>query len=698
MGARRRPRPGIAAPGRGHGCAARAERRCQDEQRLHGRHGRRRSSPSGAPSGDPGTTCSGTCSSARDKQGKELPDHNIVAQCLTFLIAGHETTSGLLSFAISYLLKHPDVVARAQEEVDEVLGTDPSVPPTVAQVQPTRATSGRSSTRPCACGRPRPRSPARPVRRAHGRRVGALHAGHVDPGPDPDAAPAARRSGARTPRSSTPTTSAPSAGPRSRPTRSSRSGPGSGPASGASSPCRRRRWCSACCMQRFEFVDHANYQLKIKESLTLKPEGLTITVRPRTGRTWGACARGSRRVSARIPPSRDPRAWPHRRRGPARHAAAGALRLQPRHGRGHRHPDRPGGDRPRLHRPLGRARRRTSTTCRATGAVVVVTSSYNGQPPDNAGRFCTWIDERRHLRAAGVRYTVFGCGNRDWAATYQAVPTRIDAALEARGATRVHPRGEGDARGDFDGQFEAWYAGLWDAPGLGARARREADDRRAGRRAPAGRPELEQRRTASPSCSLYRGPAGDRAGQPRAHRTGGQAGRPLGAPPRDRRCPAGTSYAAGDHLGVLPRNDGRPDQPGDRPVRPRRGPVRHAHRDRRRPDPPAHRRALPAARHPRPAASSCRTSRAAQDIATMAAHMPEGPARDELLALAGTDDAGAGPLPGPDRGAAPHAARPARGAPRVRPAVRGVPRPAAAAAPALLLDLLVADGRARTPR
>ena len=70
-----------------------------------------------------------------DKQGNTLPDHNIVAQCLTFLVAGHETTSGLLSFAISYLLKQPEVVARAQEEVDRVLGTDPSVPPTVAQVQ-----------------------------------------------------------------------------------------------------------------------------------------------------------------------------------------------------------------------------------------------------------------------------------------------------------------------------------------------------------------------------------------------------------------------------------------------------------------------------------------------------------------------------------------------------------------------------------
>src|SRR6476659_9019830 len=58
-----------------------------------------------------------------DKQsGEGLPDDNIRAQCVTFLVAGHETTSGLLSFAIYYLLKDPEVLARARAEVDEVFG------------------------------------------------------------------------------------------------------------------------------------------------------------------------------------------------------------------------------------------------------------------------------------------------------------------------------------------------------------------------------------------------------------------------------------------------------------------------------------------------------------------------------------------------------------------------------------------------
>ncbi|HEV2654456.1 MAG TPA: cytochrome P450 [Ktedonobacteraceae bacterium] len=70
-----------------------------------------------------------------DRQtGEKLDDTNIRYQIITFLIAGHETTSGLLSFALYYLLHHPEVLEKAYEEVDRVLGPDPTVAPTFAQV------------------------------------------------------------------------------------------------------------------------------------------------------------------------------------------------------------------------------------------------------------------------------------------------------------------------------------------------------------------------------------------------------------------------------------------------------------------------------------------------------------------------------------------------------------------------------------
>ncbi|MFY0014725.1 flavodoxin domain-containing protein, partial [Acinetobacter baumannii] len=78
-----------------------------------------------------------------------------------------------------------------------------------------------------------------------------------------------------------------------------------------------------------------------------------------------------------------------------------------------------------------------------------------------ATQFVKWLQgEGAGDELAGVRYAVFGCGNSDWAATYQSVPRFIDERLAARGARSVHVRGEGDARSDLDGQFESWFAAL----------------------------------------------------------------------------------------------------------------------------------------------------------------------------------------------------------------------------------------------
>ncbi|HNI43296.1 MAG TPA: cytochrome P450, partial [Chitinophagales bacterium] len=55
---------------------------------------------------------------------ESLDDENIMNQMITFLIAGHETTSGLLSFAFYLLLKNPEKLQKAQAQVDEVLKSE----------------------------------------------------------------------------------------------------------------------------------------------------------------------------------------------------------------------------------------------------------------------------------------------------------------------------------------------------------------------------------------------------------------------------------------------------------------------------------------------------------------------------------------------------------------------------------------------
>ncbi|MDG3011481.1 cytochrome P450 [Rhodococcus sp. D2-41] len=58
----------------------------------------------------------------RELDPERVDEVNIRHQVITFLVAGHETTSGALSFALYYLSRHPEALARAQAEVDEVWG------------------------------------------------------------------------------------------------------------------------------------------------------------------------------------------------------------------------------------------------------------------------------------------------------------------------------------------------------------------------------------------------------------------------------------------------------------------------------------------------------------------------------------------------------------------------------------------------
>ena len=93
-----------------------------------------------------------------DRQsGEKIDEENIIEQCITFLIAGHETTSGLLSFALYALIKNPEALARGYEEVDGcwVLISAPCQPmprPISCRM------SAKSSRRRCGCGPPPRRS------------------------------------------------------------------------------------------------------------------------------------------------------------------------------------------------------------------------------------------------------------------------------------------------------------------------------------------------------------------------------------------------------------------------------------------------------------------------------------------------------------------------------------------------------------
>ncbi|WP_375493495.1 bifunctional cytochrome P450/NADPH--P450 reductase [uncultured Jatrophihabitans sp.] len=488
------------------------------------------------------------------RSGEHLSDDNIIAQCITFLVAGHETTSGLLSFAVAFLIKHPDVLLRAQDEVDRVLGTDLAVAPSFAQIQgltyltqilnetlrlwPTASAFTRYPLADDTVGGYRlPQGSSVTALTPMLHRIPEIWGTNADQF-DPDHfLPEARA--ALPPNAFKPF------------------GSGQRACIGRQFAMQEAVLVLGMVLQRFELVDHLDYQLEIKESLTIKPDGLSITVRARPGRTTGITGQPLTAAPATPQP-----ATPQPTTRPVRTVVDGhgtpllvlfGSNLGTAEGIAAKIAQE-GADRGYAV-TLG-ALNDYAGALPHTGALVAICASYNGTPPDNAERFCEWITatDTAADAAAGVAFAVFGCGNMDWASTYQAVPTLIDTQLARHGAQRAHPRGAGDARSDFDGQYHTWHVGLWsalaqqlDLPASAAEVETTTEPRL--------QLSVVNRQATNPVVMSYRAvPATVTVNRELCHLSG------AGPAKRSTRhlelqLPPGLDYATGDHLGVLPRND-----------------------------------------------------------------------------------------------------------------------------------------------
>ena len=99
--------------------------------------------------------------------------------------------------------------------------------------------------------------------------------------------------------------------------------------------------------------------------------------------------------------------------------------------------------------------------------VLVVAATYNGEPSDSALDFDIALDgaleagQEAKDRLHGLNYSVFGCGNTQWGATYQAFPNKVDASLKKLGAEQFHPKGTGNSDDDQDRDWHEWAQSLW---------------------------------------------------------------------------------------------------------------------------------------------------------------------------------------------------------------------------------------------
>ena len=88
---------------------------------------------------------------------------------------------------------------------------------------------------------------------------------------------------------------------------------------------------------------------------------------------------------------------------------------------------------------------------------VVITSSYEGKPPDNAKKFVSWLEANNSGSALdGVQYALFGVGNSEWVPTYHKVPKVIESLMGKQGAKPICASGFADVKRDCTGDWENW--------------------------------------------------------------------------------------------------------------------------------------------------------------------------------------------------------------------------------------------------
>ncbi|KAH7130800.1 NADPH-cytochrome P450 reductase-like protein [Dendryphion nanum] len=390
------------------------------------------------------------------KTGQKMTDESVMDNMITFLIAGHETTSGLLSFTFYYLLKHPESYKKAQEEVDHVVGKGPirvehlsKVPFLNAvlreslRLQPTAPVIGLQAKEDTVIGGKYPIPKGTPL-------VSLFPKVHRDPlvyGEDAEEFRPERMLDEEFERRN-----------KQFPNCWKPFGNGMRGCIGRPFAWQEALLVLAILLQNFNFsMDDPSYQLQIKQTLTIKPKDFFMRAHLRNHMSATTLERALATTSLSDP------------KKPGKIAT----------------PKKPNATKGK---PIAILYGSNTGTCEALAnrlatdaanhgfsaevldtldsskedlptdkPVVIVTASYEGQPADNASHFVNWVEGLKDTELKNVSYAVFGCGHRDWAQTFHRVPKYLDDTIEKRGGVRIAPLGTADAAaGDIFTDFETW--------------------------------------------------------------------------------------------------------------------------------------------------------------------------------------------------------------------------------------------------
>lgn len=392
------------------------------------------------------------------KTGKPLTEDSIIDNMITFLIAGHETTSGMLSFLFYFLLKNPDAYRKAQQEVDEVIGKESvrlehlnKLPYITACL---RETARLQPTAPAFALTPKSEEGALLGGKyfmEHGESaLILLHSVHRDPavyGEDAEEFKPERMLDENF--------------NKLPPNAWKPFGNGSRGCIGRPFAWQEMMLVVPMLLQYFNFtLDDPQYTLQISSTLTIKPKDFEMRGTLREG--W---------TPRKIEQSLSGNVAADSSIGDGDHSKA----------RAPAEPEKEGKAMTILYGSNSGTCEAFAQTLAADAAshgfraskvdtldsakqnlpsdepVVIITASYEGEPTDNACHFYNWIQNLQPGEKLNSSFAVFGCGHSDWKQTFHRIPKSIDDVLSKSGCQRLCPLGSTDAaKMDMMSDFQAW--------------------------------------------------------------------------------------------------------------------------------------------------------------------------------------------------------------------------------------------------
>jgi sulfite reductase (NADPH) flavoprotein alpha-component len=99
-----------------------------------------------------------------------------------------------------------------------------------------------------------------------------------------------------------------------------------------------------------------------------------------------------------------------------------------------------------------------ATLAQATKTVIISSTWGDGDPPDNAVKFWSWLNAETAPRLEKLQFAVLGLGDKNYS-DFCGASKKFDVRMETLGAKRLVDRGECDV--DYEAPAAVWVDGLW---------------------------------------------------------------------------------------------------------------------------------------------------------------------------------------------------------------------------------------------